>query len=174
MAKPSSACSRRRSPTAAEAMLERGHGGLSDSIAGLVKDINEQGGTLLAYRTHRSDHSPKGFPDWFLAGPGGAAAVELKRQRTKPTSEQKDWLAMLNLNGIPAVVLRPSDLLSGQIGAYLAALAALPVHVPPHAVHRLTRLLRVASGDTLAPDLAEILARAVLRAGYNPPTLENT
>lgn len=45
---------------------------------------------------------PKGFPDLHLIGKGWVAYVETKIHPRKPTSEQLEWLALLNSRNIPA------------------------------------------------------------------------
>jgi hypothetical protein len=48
------------------------------------------------YHTHRSQHSPEGFPDCIMIrrDQSGIALLvyELKRQNEKPTPAQQDWL----------------------------------------------------------------------------------
>jgi hypothetical protein len=49
-----------------------------------------------------------------------ALAIELKREQGEVSDEQWDWLFLLNECGIPAVVVRPSDLRLGRVDAILA------------------------------------------------------
>lgn len=93
------------------------------------------------YHTHRSQHSPAGFPDLCLvhAAAGRLAFAELKRERRgkrdDPTAEQLAWLTDLDAIAdlvachasndalapppITIHVWRPSDLLEGRIEAAL-------------------------------------------------------
>ena len=101
----------------------------------------------LGYHTHRSQHSPAGFPDLALVHPraGRLIFAELKRERRgkrdDPTEVQLEWLNALNTVGdaitgdlveelgawpaeqrptrVIALTWRPSDLLSGVIEANL-------------------------------------------------------
>lgn len=57
-----------------------------------------------------------GWPDLVLAKANRPLIfVELKRELGKPTSEQLEWLQLLNLTGNFAVIWRPSDLREGRI-----------------------------------------------------------
>lgn len=65
-----------------------------------------------------------GWPDLFLVKPTAPAgrraiAIELKREQGEVEPEQWEWLELLNLCGIPAVVIRPSDLREGRVNAIL-------------------------------------------------------
>lgn len=87
------------------------------------------------YHTHRSQHSPAGFPDLVLVRRGRLVFAELKRQAAshRPTPEQEAWLEDLTevgdrgrllgasaTNGLVDVYLwRPLDLLDGTIAAAL-------------------------------------------------------
>ena len=89
------------------------------------------------YHTHRSQHSPAGFPDLVLVRRGRLVFAELKRQaaRHQPTPEQAAWLQDLTKVaenaeaaeleagtsfGIVGVHLwRPLDLLDGTVEAAL-------------------------------------------------------
>lgn len=51
----------------------------------------------------------KGWLDLFMVRRGERLAMELKVGRNKPTAEQKKWLTLMNLAGIPAAVYRPKD-----------------------------------------------------------------
>lgn len=62
-----------------------------------------------------------GWPDLFLLRPrdGRALAIELKREQGEVAPEQWGWLQDLNACGIPAVLVRPSDLRLGRVNAIL-------------------------------------------------------
>lgn len=64
-----------------------------------------------------------GWPDLFLLNPNGKAskvlAIELKRELGVLSEDQEEVLALLNACGIPAVVVRPSDLRLGRVNAIL-------------------------------------------------------
>lgn len=98
-------------------------------------------GIALAYRwrgyhTHRSQHSPAGFPDVVLVHAPARRLVfaELKRQanRYQPTPEQVGWLEDLrelmltpaerdlDLPSVEVYLWRPLDLLDGTIASILA------------------------------------------------------
>lgn len=79
---------------------------------------------ILAYHTHDSRRSVRGFPDVVLAGPGGAAFVELKREGRYPTPAQREWIAMLRASGHLAFVGRPRDM--AAILELIKRLAAAP------------------------------------------------
>lgn len=111
----------------ARAMTERQ---LLDAVLGTPR----KPGLALAYgwrgyHTHRSQHSPAGFPDLTLVRAGRLIFAELKTERGKTTDEQDAWLEDLGevadrgqllgasvANPLVAVYLwRPSDLLDGTI-----------------------------------------------------------
>lgn len=79
----------------------------------------------LAYRTWRSDHSPKGYPDFTLCHPVRRLVlwIECKSEKGRLTQEQAEWLRALN-TVYPgcAFVVRPSDWLDGTIQYILAKL----------------------------------------------------
>lgn len=97
------------------------------------------------YHTHRSQHSPAGFPDLCLVKPDvGLVFAELKTERGKTTEDQDAWLEDLGaieheervdlasrdldqfVDPVVRVYLwRPSDLLEGRI------LTALGGNTPP-------------------------------------------
>ena len=64
-----------------------------------------------------------GWPDLMLFNPEMAGykaiAMELKREEGIVSPEQHVWLDLLNRCGIPAVVVRPSDLRKGNVNAIL-------------------------------------------------------
>lgn len=78
---------------------------------------------VLRYHTHRSQHSPAGFPDDVIAGPGGTLFRELKREGKNPTPEQQKWLDVLHDNGHDVGVWRPRDWFTGRIEAEVRAAA---------------------------------------------------
>lgn len=61
------------------------------------------------------------FPDLFMLHEGQrrVLAIELKRQQGEFEPGQLEYLRLLNLCGIPAVVIRPSDLREGNVNAIL-------------------------------------------------------
>lgn len=97
------------------------------------------------YHTHRSQHSPAGFPDLCLVKGGRLVFAELKTERGKTTAEQDGWLEDLGVvearattyadavarhstrpdNLVAVYLWRPSDLLEGRI------LTALGGDTPP-------------------------------------------
>ena len=93
----------------------------------LIKDLRDLGGHILAYhpwKTH-AKRAASGWPDWSIAGPGGVIFRELKREGKKPTKAQQEWLDHMVAAGLDAGVWRPSDVVSGRMGAELTALAGL-------------------------------------------------
>lgn len=65
----------------------------------------------------------KSFPDLFLlhGAQRRALAIELKREQGEFEPGQLEYLQLLNLCGIDAVVIRPSDLREGRVNAILGA-----------------------------------------------------
>lgn len=66
----------------------------------------------------------KGWLDLFLVNPKAPAgrramAWELKKQDGEVSPEQWEWIDLLNACGIPAIVIRPSDLRVGKVNAIL-------------------------------------------------------
>lgn len=63
----------------------------------------------------------KGWPDLFLMreSDGRVLAIELKKELEAPDEDQLVWLRLLIRCGIPAVVVRPSDLREGRVNAIL-------------------------------------------------------
>lgn len=63
------------------------------------------------------------FPDLFMLHEKQrrALAIELKRQQGDFEPGQLEYLQLLNVCGIPAVVIRPSDLRLGRVNAILGA-----------------------------------------------------
>lgn len=62
-----------------------------------------------------------GWPDLFMVNERQqrALAIELKREEGELSPEQVEWLQLLNLCGVPAVVIRPSQLRDGTVNAIL-------------------------------------------------------
>lgn len=71
------------------------------------------------YHTHRSKHSPAGFPDVCAVRGERLLFAELKRETEKPTPEQQAWLDDLTAAGVEVHLWRPSDLRTGVIDAVL-------------------------------------------------------
>lgn len=75
------------------------------------------------YHTHRSKHSPAGFPDVCAVRRDRLLFAELKREaaRYKPSPDQQAWLDDLEGVGwaVEVYLWRPSDLLSGAIDRIL-------------------------------------------------------
>lgn len=60
-----------------------------------------------------------GWPDLFLLRPPRALAIELKKEQGELAPEQLEYLKLLNACGIPAVLVRPSDLREQRVNAIL-------------------------------------------------------
>lgn len=60
-----------------------------------------------------------GWPDLFMVRPPRALAIELKREQEDLKPEQVEWLQLLNACGVPAVLVKPSDLRLGRVNAIL-------------------------------------------------------
>lgn len=75
----------------------------------------------LYYHTHRSRHSPAGFPDVIAIKEdvGAIVVAECKRQKAKPTPEQQRWLQAFTRCGIEGRLWTPSMWNSGEIEAVL-------------------------------------------------------
>lgn len=95
---------------------------LTANIAAACKTLR-----LLRYHTWRSIHSPAGFPDEVIVGPGGVLFRECKREgeqkRYQPTEAQQAWLDGLGAHGLDVGVWKPSDWLSGRIAKELREIA---------------------------------------------------
>jgi hypothetical protein len=74
-------------------------------------------------RDSRLNPGASGFPDWVLAGPGGAAVRELKSEDGVLSGEQRAWGRLMRAAGWDWQVWRPSDLLSGRIEREIAEIA---------------------------------------------------
>lgn len=73
-------------------------------IVGLAKTLGWR-----RYHTYRSDRSTPGWPDEAFVRERLILA-ELKRETTKPTDAQTDWLTALAAAGAEVYLWRPSDL----------------------------------------------------------------
>lgn len=60
--------------------------------------------------TWSSLHSPQGWPDLVCLKAGKILIYECKTEKGKPTPHQLECLALLQAAGIPARVVRPSDM----------------------------------------------------------------
>lgn len=75
-----------------------------------VLDVARLGG-WLAYHTHDSRHSERGWPDVALLRPPRLVVAELKVGRRQVTPEQRVWLDELaRVPGVESYVWRPADL----------------------------------------------------------------
>lgn len=122
--------------TPAEYLMAQAKAMTEDELLARVLGTPRRPGVALAlgwlgYHTHRSQHSPAGFPDLALVRRGRFVLAELKRQgpRYKTTPAQDRWLTELgrvaDIDGVDnpriAVYLwRPIDLLDGTITRLLA------------------------------------------------------
>jgi hypothetical protein len=83
-----------------------------------VRALAREAGYALWYHTHRSDHSPAGFPDVILVRPepgrGAVYALECKTRTGKVSLAQQTWLAALDGKMVHARVVRPADLADVQ------------------------------------------------------------
>lgn len=88
-----------------------------DRLVMTERDLREQVRELcklFGWKMHfnwLSIHSPRGFPDLFLANVEQKRVIvaELKTEKGKVTPEQEEWLAVLRACGIEAYVWRPSQ-----------------------------------------------------------------
>jgi hypothetical protein len=78
---------------------------------------------LYAYHTHDSRRSPRGFPDWVIAGPGGVIFRECKSLTGTLTVDQRAWLRALASARADVSVWRPGDWHNGRIRRELERLA---------------------------------------------------
>lgn len=88
-----------------------------------VVDLARQLGWTRIYHTHDSRRSTHGFPDLVLVR-DRVIYLELKRETTRPTSEQVAWLRALRAAGAEAYIARPRDL--EDLAAVLAARESRP------------------------------------------------
>ena len=77
---------------------------------------------LRYWHDNDSRRNEAGLPDLIIVGPHGVLWRELKTERGRVTSDQRDWLTDLARAGQDADVWRPSDLSSGRIARELQAL----------------------------------------------------
>ena len=114
----------------AETMLEKGPGGLQETVEERLKSYGWR-----AYHTHDSRSSAAGFPDIVAPRAGVLLFAELKRQREELTRDQADWRAAIELviylspNSAPDTPMygrcvqywlwRPMDLFDGLIDQVL-------------------------------------------------------
>ncbi len=77
----------------------------------LTSQVVELARTLgyLRYHSWTSIHSPSGFPDEVLCRER-VVYLELKREKTKLSEAQKEWLRALLDAGAEVYVVRPRDL----------------------------------------------------------------
>ena len=77
-----------------------------------VRDICKLFGWKMQF-TLWSIHSPKGFPDLFLANAEQRRIIfaELKSEKGKLTPEQEEWLEILKACGQETYLWRPADIL---------------------------------------------------------------
>lgn len=63
----------------------------------------------------------EGWPDLFLMRDrdGRVLVIELKKELEGPKPEQLGWLRMFIRCGIPAIIVKPSDLRKGRVNAVL-------------------------------------------------------
>lgn len=83
---------------------------LQDKVEGLCRELG-----WLAYHTHNSRRSQKGFPDLVMVRGSRVVWRELKTMTGKPTPEQRVWLAALAATGADVGLWRPIDLLNETI-----------------------------------------------------------
>ena len=71
----------------------------------------------LAYHTHDSRRSERGFPDLCLARArdGRVLFAELKVGRNKTSAAQELWLRTLGAGDVEVYLFRPEDWFSGRI-----------------------------------------------------------
>jgi hypothetical protein len=82
-----------------------------------VCDLARTLGFPLIYHTFSSKRSAMGFPDLVLIRER-EIKLELKREKTKPTEDQKRWIAGLLKASAEVYIARPSDL--STLGVILA------------------------------------------------------
>lgn len=74
---------------------------------------------FLAYHTHDSRRSEKGFPDLVLVKEGRLIFAELKRQKGTYGPGQEDWLKALDSTCAEVYTWRPLDWFEGRISLIL-------------------------------------------------------
>jgi hypothetical protein len=90
---------------------------LQNAVLDLAKMLG-----LLAYHTHDSRRSHRGWPDLALVGSRGFITRELKSATGKLTAEQDEWGRRLIAAEVDWSVWRPADLASGRITRELTAI----------------------------------------------------
>lgn len=107
---------------------DKGDDSVEGHLRGYLKPVRKGGmGLDLAYhpwKTH-AQRAREGWPDWSIAGDGGAMVRELKRQDKAPTPIQERWLLSLRAAGWDADVWKPCCVLSGRMARELAAIARI-------------------------------------------------
>lgn len=98
---------------------------LQAKVIAVARDLG-----FLAYHTHDSRRSERGWPDLVLVHPtrGRLLYRELKQEERYPTADQRKWLDALRVAGADVGVWRPLDLLEQRVHAEL--LAPQPVPTP--------------------------------------------
>jgi len=96
---------------------------LQAQVVKVAKDLG-----FLAYHTHDSRKSERGWPDLVLVHPtrGRLLYRELKQEKRYLTAEQRKWLAALAATGADVGVWRPLDLLQRRVHAELQAPQPVP------------------------------------------------
>ena len=74
---------------------------------------------LQWFHDYDPKRNPPGFPDLFIAGPGGHLIAELKTSHGQLKPDQVKWKYTLQSSGAPWRLWRPGDWISGKIGAEL-------------------------------------------------------
>ena len=74
-----------------------------------VVDLAAQLGWRRAYHTHDSRRSSSGFPDLVLVR-DRVVFIECKREKTRATEAQRDWLGALVDAGAEVYIVRPRNL----------------------------------------------------------------
>jgi hypothetical protein len=101
---------------------------LQSRVVGRAKsrgwDVKHVGKGIAAYDEKGNPvfvSTAKGFPDLFMLHEGmqRVLAIELKREQGEFEPGQLEYLQLLNICGVPAVVIRPSDLREGRVNAIL-------------------------------------------------------
>ena len=102
----------------------------TDKVDGLDQRLQRQypgvpGMRMLCHHETDSRRTAAGWPDLFIAGPGGQIVVELKTvaRRNRVSAEQSLWLDVLALNGAAAYLWTPADWVAGAIQNELQRLA---------------------------------------------------
>ena len=77
-------------------------------LEGRVKDLAERMGWLY-YHTHRSQHSPAGFPDCLMLRGDRMVVAELKVGDNQITADQWEWLEHFKETGVEVFVWWDTD-----------------------------------------------------------------